>query len=286
MSRVLTSKSARGGGSSAPARGGPETLPDAKWRISLLMSLAIHGWLAGSLRLLELRDARDAESRLLLRQGELAAAMPTVQVFEAAPPDEKPDQPPRSEATLTEPLADVLGFPGPLAPESPVPARPPPVMGESAPIPHRPASPRSTWRVPPAAAGPSPTGASPDLPRPEIPVPAPVRILSIHPPIDVSSSPVTARPGVEKGAKLVKQPTPRYPPSCIRRGRQGVVILEVWVRPDGSPGRIRVLRSSSYDELDRAAVDAIAAARFVPATRDGKPLGSWTIVPVRFKLKD
>jgi len=260
-------------------------LPDAKWQISILMSLAIHGWLAGALRLLELRGARDTGARVLLRQGQLAAAMPTVQVFEPATPDEKPDQPLRSEATLTEPLADVLGFPGPLVPELPVLVRPPLVIGQSAPIPHRPASPRSAWRVPPAAAGPSPIGASPDLPKPEIPVPEPVRILSMHLPIDVSRSPVTAGPGVEKGAKLVKQPTPRYPPSCIRRGRQGVVILEVWVRADGSPGKIRILRSSSYDELDRAAIDAITAARFVPATRNGKPLGSWTVVPVRFKLK-
>jgi len=94
------------------------------------------------------------------------------------------------------------------------------------------------------------------------------------------------RPGLPAGAELLRMPEPVYPPSSIRRGEQGRVVLSVEVRPDGRAGQIAVRRSSGHARLDRAAVEAVRHARFDPATRDGRAVASWIDVPVRFVLQE
>jgi protein TonB len=51
-----------------------------------------------------------------------------------------------------------------------------------------------------------------------------------------------------------------YPSEASMRGMQGEVGLEFAINKDGTAGRIRVLKSSGYDVLDRAIVEAIKLA--------------------------
>ncbi len=63
---------------------------------------------------------------------------------------------------------------------------------------------------------------------------------------------------------------------------EGRVVLRVLVQEDGSVAEVRILSPSGNPVFDRAAMEAAAAWRFRPATRDGVPIAAWAIIPVRF----
>lgn len=81
-----------------------------------------------------------------------------------------------------------------------------------------------------------------------------------------------------------KNPRPAYPRLARRRGYQGIVILEVLVGRDGTPGKVRVFRSSGYRSLDNAAVEAVERWSFAPGSENGNPVDMWVKIPVRFQL--
>lgn len=81
-------------------------------------------------------------------------------------------------------------------------------------------------------------------------------------------------------------PKPLYPLLARRMGAEGVVVLQVLVREDGSVGEARVRKSSGFELLDESALRTVRDKwRFLPARRNGKPVESWVEVPIRFVLK-
>ena len=81
------------------------------------------------------------------------------------------------------------------------------------------------------------------------------------------------------------QPRPQpYPDSAQVNGEEGAVLVSVYVRPNGHPTKIRVERSSGFDDLDNAAVEGVLNWRFVPATRDGDTVSDWTKVNIIYQL--
>ena len=80
-------------------------------------------------------------------------------------------------------------------------------------------------------------------------------------------------------------PPPPYPRVARRRGLEGTVLLRVLVDDHGRPARVRLVRSSGRRILDRAAVRAVRAWRFVPGQRAGRPAAMWVEVPVSFRLR-
>ena len=80
---------------------------------------------------------------------------------------------------------------------------------------------------------------------------------------------------------------PRYPPEMIRLGKEGVVIVEILVNPDGRVGEARILKSSGFAAFDNATMDeARRKWRFKPATLDGVPRAQWIRQRVVFELKN
>jgi periplasmic protein TonB len=79
---------------------------------------------------------------------------------------------------------------------------------------------------------------------------------------------------------------PLYPPSAIRAEHEGTVLLSLEVLENGRVGEIRLLQSSGYAKLDESAVREARKWRFVPGTRDGRPVTLWKQVPVTFELQD
>lgn len=73
-----------------------------------------------------------------------------------------------------------------------------------------------------------------------------------------------------------------YPVALQEAGVGGVVRVLLWVRPDGMVETPRVRASSGVSELDRAALRAARLMRFMPATRAGKPVGTWVDFSIRF----
>ncbi|HKA56870.1 MAG TPA: energy transducer TonB [Candidatus Binatia bacterium] len=82
-------------------------------------------------------------------------------------------------------------------------------------------------------------------------------------------------------------PKPPYPMIARRLGAQGVVILRVQVREDGSVAAVELAHSSGFTVLDNSAVRTVRESwRFLPARIDGSPVTSWVEVPIRFVLED
>lgn len=82
-------------------------------------------------------------------------------------------------------------------------------------------------------------------------------------------------------------PKPPYPLLARRRGEQGIVLLRVHVRADGSVATAEIKQSSGSTLLDDSALKTVRESwRFMPARLDGVPVESWVEVPIRFVLGD
>jgi len=80
-------------------------------------------------------------------------------------------------------------------------------------------------------------------------------------------------------------PPPEYPRIARRRGYEGTVILEVLVDRKGRVKNMRLLKSSGYKILDRAALDSVKKWLFEPAQRGGKETEAWVKIPIRYQLE-
>lgn len=187
------------------------------------------------------------------------------------PPNQKPAQEPQQTPFD-------LPVPGPLE----APAEAEPMTAKLPPLPELPSvEPTPVAEAPPPVA---PEGRPPATSETAPPV--------VERPVPPAPSPSDAVPaatedaGVTRGAEPAEDIHPRYPPSCIRRGQEGQVVLRVEVLAHGRAGRIRVAQSSSYDKLDQAAIDAAREARFIPAQRNGYPVDAWVNIPFVFRLTD
>ena len=85
-------------------------------------------------------------------------------------------------------------------------------------------------------------------------------------------------------AAYLNNPSPSYPSEAKRRNIQGKVLVEVVVTSEGAAQKVVIVRSSGYESLDEAAVDAVRDWRFVPARKGSKSVQANVIVPVEFKI--
>ena len=127
------------------------------------------------------------------------------------------------------------------------------------------------------------------------------RLADIHPATPITAPPAPAlprdsvadpdagpRPGPEEfvpvdvAAAVENRTAAAYPEDARRRGIQGVVFVRALVGRSGHV--IDASVQKSVPGLDVAAVEAVMAWRFKPAQRDGRPVMTWIVVPVRFTL--
>jgi protein TonB len=80
------------------------------------------------------------------------------------------------------------------------------------------------------------------------------------------------------------RPAPVYPEFARRRGWEGTVEFNVRVLASGEVAEVTLKNSSGYRSLDQAARRAIKRWHFTPASRAGKLVESWVVVPVHFVL--
>jgi len=154
---------------------------------------------------------------------------------------------------------------------------------------------------PPIDDRPLPPIAGPQLSDPNISIERPDEIvLETEPPPVVTDERPPRIDGGEGGSAVV-HPTiqgvrmdarhplsqPYYPPDVIRAGGQGSLEIEIYVLPNGRVGDARILRTSGFDSLDRAAIqEARRNWRLLPATRNGEPFAQWYSLRVVFKLEN
>jgi protein TonB len=84
----------------------------------------------------------------------------------------------------------------------------------------------------------------------------------------------------------VFQPKPQYTSQAMRAKIQGLVLLECIVQPDGTVGRVQVLRSLDPTfGLDQEAVKAARSWRFKPGIRRGEPVAVLVTIEMAFTLR-
>ena len=80
-------------------------------------------------------------------------------------------------------------------------------------------------------------------------------------------------------------PPPTYPRIARIRGYQGDVMLDVLVNKNGTVGDLKVIKSSGYPLLDRAAKSSVKNWLFEPGMVGKEKVKMWVRVPIRFELR-
>lgn len=104
------------------------------------------------------------------------------------------------------------------------------------------------------------------------------------PPVPPAAKPQTIGTSETTPARVLRNPSPVYPPDAVSRGLEGLVLLKVTVAEDGRVNAVEVVKSSGVRQLDESARDAVRSWQFQPARRDGKAVEWSARLPVRFRL--
>ena len=89
-------------------------------------------------------------------------------------------------------------------------------------------------------------------------------------------------PGIEP-PRIIQKVDPRYTPEAKHLGLTGTVVVEAFVREDGTLKVIRVLRPVDSG-LDQNAIKALEQWKFTSGTRDGKSVNIKMNIEVNFHL--
>jgi len=84
--------------------------------------------------------------------------------------------------------------------------------------------------------------------------------------------------------RFLSRAEPAYPPVAHRLGREGEVVLRLFLDERGRLVKVEVARRGGFG-FTEAAMDAMRRSVFAPALRNGKPVQSRVLVPVRFLLR-
>jgi len=90
--------------------------------------------------------------------------------------------------------------------------------------------------------------------------------------------------GLDRGVSVESVPQPVYPRRSIRLRHEGIAVVEITVRADGSVASVKIRTSSGHKRLDEAAIEAARLGVFIPALVDGHPVKSVAVVPFEFRL--
>ena len=216
---------------------------------------------------------------------EQARAEPTPEVTPPDPTPPQPETPPEPEVTPApepeppppEPVVEPEPEPEPPPVVEPPPApKPPPPPPKPKPEPKPKPAPKPTPQpvakpVETPALPPKPTGAPEGATRNQAPQVAP----NPNEPVMLSS--------VEyRGAR----PMPVYPRMSQRLREEGVAIVLVDIDTSGQVSRAVIDKSSGFERLDEAALEAARKARFTPASIGGVPRNARAKLPFNFVLRN
>ena len=68
---------------------------------------------------------------------------------------------------------------------------------------------------------------------------------------------------------------PEWPKSSLRNEETGTVTLSFLIGVDGRVADSKIVKSSGFRDLDKAAVNGIGKCKFKPTMVDGKPEQAW-----------
>jgi TonB family protein len=92
-------------------------------------------------------------------------------------------------------------------------------------------------------------------------------------------------PPAQASPRVVYSAPARYTAEAASQKIDGVVLLEVTVRTDGSVVSPRVIKSLGFG-LDEAAIESVLKWKYEPAQRDGRPVEVQVIVSYGFTYRE
>lgn len=220
---------------------------------------------------------------LLVHFGMQQPAPPEIAPIQVALIEAEQIAPPAAQpVTQPAPAPEPQPTPTPPPPEPPPPQVRRPEPPPPKPIPRKPAPKPTVSKPAPVTESPTALSAPADATPEPAPSPAPPA-----PPADAAPAAPAAVTVTEArfDAAYLNNPRPAYPMLSRRLREEGQVMLRVLVSPDGRPNRIELRTSSGSERLDRAAEEAVARWRFVPARQGEAAVEAWVLVPIVFKLK-
>jgi periplasmic protein TonB len=152
----------------------------------------------------------------------------------------------------------------------PKPKDPPPaeVKLSTTPVPVAPTVQASTPPVAVAAANPLVAAPAPVVAPPPPPAAAPQGPMQVS---DLDARAITIVP-------------PKYPLESRRRREQGTVLLNVTLDAEGAIASVALARSSGFERLDKAALEAVRRWRWSPTVRGGEAVAVRGVVEIPFEL--
>lgn len=258
----------------------PLKLQGSPARRALLAAFVAGIHLAGLATLAHLGNRRPSAPQIVPIQVALLEAEPAARP--ALTPEPIPAAVPAPTPAPAEPPPPAVRQPAPPSPPRPAASKPAPK-----PLP-KPAvrAPTPVTESPTALRAPADT--APEAP-PAAPAPAPASPAAAAPAAvsPAAASPASAATLTEArfDAAYLNNPRPAYPMLSRRLREEGQVMLRVLVSADGQASRVELRTSSGSERLDRAAQEAVARWRFVPARRGEVAVESWVLVPIVFKLQ-
>jgi len=113
---------------------------------------------------------------------------------------------------------------------------------------------------------------------------APVPALSLVPvaPSDLQSDMADT---VFIRARSLYEIKPQYPLFAVRRGIEGQALIDAEIDSSGNAKNVDIYISSGHMVLDKAALECVKDARFIPASYLGKPVSDTLRIAVNFSLK-
>ncbi|MDI7261015.1 MAG: energy transducer TonB [Thermodesulfobacteriota bacterium] len=104
---------------------------------------------------------------------------------------------------------------------------------------------------------------------------------TVNPPISQTQE---VELGSGEGPKFLRRTLPIYPVMARRMGKEGRVVLRLTIDEKGNLSNVEVIENAGYGFAE-AAVEAVRKSSFLPALKDGKPVASRAILPIRFSLR-
>jgi protein TonB len=91
--------------------------------------------------------------------------------------------------------------------------------------------------------------------------------------------------GADNYPHFLHREMPVYPAAARRMGREGKVVLRLFIDEAGKLQYVEVVESSGF-EFTRSAVEAVKKSTYQPALEKGRPVPSRALLPVLFVLKE
>jgi protein TonB len=98
-----------------------------------------------------------------------------------------------------------------------------------------------------------------------------------------TDTPIETRFGASVAPSFLHREMPVYPMMARKLSREGKVVLKLTIDENGNLLDVDVIEKAGYG-FTEAAVEAVKKSTFLPAKRDGKPIASRALLPVRFRL--